>query len=99
MPASRAALLRAILTVGVLAAAPAALGLFTASPAAAQEDCNRYREGSSRQDQCLLRNARKMHDLNKKHRAECARGGCGKKARKIDQKRDRLIDKFEAQQD
>ena len=86
--------LRGIAAAAILAMAPA---LFTATPAAS-ENCNEYAEGSRAQDACLFRNAKRMHRLNREYHAECARGGCGRKANAINRNRNRVKENFQADQ-
>jgi hypothetical protein len=60
-------------------------GTLSVTPAFA--DSCRYLE-EPELEQCLLRKAYKQHELNQEIDEECGRGGCGKKAKKLQDKAD-----------
>jgi|HubBroStandDraft_6_1064221.scaffolds.fasta_scaffold510391_2 hypothetical protein len=83
----------ALLLGPIFAASIMAAGMLSATPAFA-DSCQGLRE--PRLHDCLVRKAYEQHNLNAQHARECDRGGCGSKARAIQNRADRKSHEFEA---
>jgi hypothetical protein len=75
-----------LLFASAFAAIILAAGTQSVTPAFAASSC-RYLE-EPELGNCLLRKAYKQHELNTEIEEECGRGGCGKKAKNLQDKAD-----------
>ena len=76
----------ALVFASAFAAIILSAGTLSVTPAFAADSC-RYLE-EPELGNCLLRKAYKQHELNQEIDEECGRGGCGKKAKKLQDKAD-----------